>query len=57
MRGHRKQQPEVTHEDLQQAIRRFKQRGGLVKKLPDEVAPRSDVVRTTTDRLLSSQEL
>lgn len=55
MRNEKK--PEVTHEEVQRALRAFKQRGGLVKKLPDEVAPRSDLVRTTTDRLLGPPEL
>jgi hypothetical protein len=26
----------ISHEDLQSAIRKFKQNGGIIKKLPDQ---------------------
>lgn len=29
-------QPDITHEEIAQAIRNFKQRGGLIKELPPE---------------------
>lgn len=30
---------EVTHEDIQRALEKFNNSGGLIKKLPDEYAP------------------
>ena len=34
----------VTEEEIQQALDKFKKRGGLIKKLPAEVTPRNTLV-------------
>ncbi len=30
---------EITQEELQRAIRAFQERGGLIRRLPDEIVP------------------
>lgn len=35
-----RKQVTITHEDVQHAMRKFLDQGGLVKRLPDEVTPR-----------------
>lgn len=45
MKRQRKQQHSaVTHEDVQAALRKFEEKGGLIKRLPDEVTPRNSLV-------------
>lgn len=34
----------ITHRDIRQALDKFKERGGLIKKLPDAVTPRNAMV-------------
>ena len=35
---------QISEDDVQRAIRKFLQEGGLIKRLPDEVTPRSVLV-------------
>lgn len=35
---------EITREKLQRAIRGFQERGGLIRRLPDEIAPPTALV-------------
>ena len=37
----RKQEVNMTHEDIQRAIRRFLAKGGLIRKLPPAATPRT----------------
>jgi hypothetical protein len=39
MRNKAKKGAAVTHEEVTQAIAKFRREGGLIKKLPDEVTP------------------
>ena len=34
----------ITEAEVQEALRRFKASGGLIRKLPDEVSPRNFMV-------------
>jgi len=34
----------ITQVDVQEALRRFKESGGLIRKLPDEISPRNFMV-------------
>lgn len=34
----------ISKEKIQEALKKFKEQGGLIKKLPDEVTPRSCLV-------------
>ena len=34
----------ITEQDIQRALRRFRQEGRLIRRLPEEVAPRSRMV-------------
>ncbi len=35
---------EITSEELQRAIRNFQERGGLIRRLPDEIVPPATLV-------------
>ena len=34
----------ITEQEVQEALKKFKQHGGLIKKLPDEVVPSHNLV-------------
>jgi hypothetical protein len=36
--------PVITEAEIQQALQKFQKRGGLIKKLPDEVVPTHNMV-------------
>ena len=40
----------VTERNIQEALQRFKERGGLIRKLPPEVIPRALLVGTRKSR-------
>lgn len=40
----KKKQQSVSELEIQEALRKFKERGGLIKKLPDEVVPSHNLV-------------
>ena len=40
----KKQQPELTHEEVRRAIQKFMSNGGLIKHLPDQQAVRTTLV-------------
>ena len=39
-----KSKVEVTQEEIQRALKKFTEKGGLINKLPDEIAPRNALV-------------
>lgn len=39
-----KKKVEISPEEVQQALKKFQEKGGLIKKLPDQVAIRSNMV-------------
>ncbi len=39
-----KDNPIITEEEVQQALKRFQERGGLIKQPPDEIVPRHTLV-------------
>lgn len=40
----RKNKPTITQDEVQKALLRFKKEGGLIKKLPDQIAPANTFV-------------
>ena len=34
----------ISEQEIQEALKKFKERGGLIKKLPDEVVPAHNLV-------------
>lgn len=34
----------VTEQEIQKALKKFKEQGGLIKKLPDEIVPNHNMV-------------
>jgi hypothetical protein len=44
MKAKQAKQKAITEAEVQEALRNFKERGGLVKKLPDEIVPTHNLV-------------
>ena len=40
----KKKQISITDQEIQQALKKFHDQGGLIKKLPDEVVPSHNMV-------------
>lgn len=40
----KKNNPPVTADDVKEALQKFKEQGGLINQLPDEIIPRNQVV-------------
>ncbi len=39
-----KQKSQISEEEIQKALKKFQEQGGLITKLPDEVSPRNPMV-------------
>ncbi len=39
-----KNQKQITHEEIHKALKTFRERGGLITQLPDQVTPRNGLV-------------
>jgi len=39
-----KKKVEISQEEVQKALQKFQKEGGLINKLPDQIAPRSTMV-------------
>ena len=39
-----KKKSEISQEEIQKALKKFQNQGGLISKLPDQIAPRSNMV-------------
>ena len=44
MRKKQKQKIEISVEEIAKALKKFQEKGGLITKLPDEIAPRHAMV-------------
>ena len=40
----KKNQKSISDQEIQKALKKFKEKGGLIRKLPSEIVPRSALV-------------